>query len=110
MMTRDELLQAVPGLTAEAIDACVGKGWVRPAEDEQGALYFEDIDVARLRLIFELKLDLAINDAGVPVVLALLDQIFHLRRVIRRVGQEVDKGENALRGKPRQIHVPRPGM
>ncbi len=96
MMTLEELLRSVPGLSAEAVQECVTQGWVKPRNDPERGLVFDKIDFARLRLVFELRYDFEINDAAVPIVLALLDQIYDLRRVIRRVGAEVTRGEAVL--------------
>jgi len=43
---------------------------------------FSDMDVARARLIRDLKIDLGVNDEGVDVILHLLDQLHGLRRVL----------------------------
>ncbi|MGF1455991.1 MAG: chaperone modulator CbpM [Alphaproteobacteria bacterium] len=93
MMTLEELLRSVPGLSAEAVEECVSQGWVKPRNDPERGLVFDKIDFARLRLVFELRYDFEINDAAVPIVLALLDQIYDLRRVIRKVSTEVSRGE-----------------
>ena len=40
-----------------------------------GDLVFDDSDVARVRLIAELRNDLGVNEDAIPVVLRLLDQV-----------------------------------
>lgn len=95
-MTLDQLLELVPGLAEEAVLECVEQGWIRPEQDPSDGLVFDKTDFARLRLVFELRYDFEVPDESVSVVLALLDQIYDLRRVIRRVGAEVTKGERVL--------------
>jgi chaperone modulatory protein CbpM len=56
----------------------IDSGWVRP-ESRQGDWLFDEIDVARVQLIIELRRDCAIDDDAVPLVLSLLDQIYGLR-------------------------------
>jgi chaperone modulatory protein CbpM len=41
--------------------------------------------VARARLIVELRDTAEVNDAAMPVVLSLLDQLYDLRRQLRRL-------------------------
>ncbi len=62
--------------------------WVRPAQEE-GVYLFDDADVARIRLICELRHDLQINDEAIPVVLSLLDQVYALRRAIGRLNDAI---------------------
>ncbi len=57
----------------------VTAGWIVPGEARPGERRFQDIDVARLKLIRELRVDLGVGDEAVPVVLKLLDQIHALR-------------------------------
>ena len=56
----------------------VEQGWVVPDTEETG-LVFREIDVARVRLIHDLRRDMAIGEDAVPLVLSLLDQIYELR-------------------------------
>ena len=46
---------------------------------------FSDIDLARARLIADLRGDLGVNDEAIPVVLDLIDQIHGLRRLVREL-------------------------
>ena len=46
---------------------------------------FQDIDVARVRLILELRRDLAMDDETLPVVLSLMDQLYRERARLRRL-------------------------
>jgi chaperone modulatory protein CbpM len=59
--------------------AWVEARWVRPDPDD-GGYRFSRIDVARLRLIRELRDELAIDPEAMPVVLSLIDEVYGLRR------------------------------
>ena len=61
--------------------AWIKQGWVLPVE-EKGRFLFDEADVARVRLIAELRRDLGVNDEAVPVVLRLLDQVYALRKAL----------------------------
>ena len=43
---------------------------------------FEEIDVARARLILDLQQNMGVNDPGVGVILHLLDQVHGLRSAL----------------------------
>lgn len=79
MVSERDLFTLVEGLTSVELEICVSAGWVVPGEVRPGERRFQDIDVARLKLIHELRVDLALGDEAVPVVLKLLDQIHALR-------------------------------
>jgi chaperone modulatory protein CbpM len=82
MRTREFLMQS--RLDARALDAWIEAGWLRP-HGSQSRREFSDIDVARARLICDLRGDLGVNDEAVPVVLDLIDQIHGLRRLVREL-------------------------
>ena len=70
-------------IDAQTLDTWLEAGWLAPRRDEGQARYSE-IDLARAHLINDLN-DLGINDAGVPVILDLVDQLHGLRRVLREL-------------------------
>jgi chaperone modulatory protein CbpM len=70
-------------IDAETLDTWLEAGWLAPRRDEGQARYSE-IDLARAYLINDLN-DLGVNDAGVPVILDLVDQLHGLRRVLREL-------------------------
>ena len=64
--------------------AWVSAGWVQPARQGSGWIYRE-IDLARVRLIQEIRHDFGIDDDALPLILSLIDQIYGLRRELRQV-------------------------
>ncbi len=84
MITLDSLAQRVRGVAVADIERWVALSWVRPAGGP-GAWVFHDIDVARIRLIVELRDDLQMNEDVLPTVLSLLDQLYEARRHMRAV-------------------------
>ena len=82
MRTGEFLMQS--RLDARALDAWIEAGWLRP-HGSHSSHEFSDIDVARARLIGDLRCDLGVNDEAVPVVLDLIDQIHGLRRLVREL-------------------------
>jgi len=81
MIARDQLLREIARLDGEELELWIARGWVRP-DGEPGAWRFEEIDRARIRLICEMRDELAIGEEAMPVVLGLLDQVYGLRRTL----------------------------
>ena len=46
---------------------------------------FHEVDVARVELILSIRRDFAIDDEAMELVLGLLDQVYSLRRQMRRL-------------------------
>jgi chaperone modulatory protein CbpM len=82
-MLLEAVLEAVPGVEAVEVIQWVERGWVRAEPGEGGALVFQEIDIARCRLIVDLRRDMGVNEEAVPVVLGLIDQVYDLRRRLR---------------------------
>jgi chaperone modulatory protein CbpM len=70
------------GLAPDVIVRFVSYKWIVPADWEHEIL--DEEDVARARLIWELQNDLGVNDAAVPVILHLVDQLNCLYGKLRR--------------------------
>lgn len=89
MITLELLCARFTRLRVEDLRGWIAEGHVRPerAGDE---LVFTELDVERVRLILELREDMAVNEEALPVVLSLLDQLYALRRRLRALGVEPD--------------------
>ncbi len=86
MITIDVLVNQTEGLNRVDLELWIRNDWVRP-EVVGGVLCFGEIDVARVILIRELRDDLDVNDAALPVVLSLIDQLYDLRRHVRHLSE-----------------------
>jgi chaperone modulatory protein CbpM len=76
----------------------VERGWVLP-EQESGELVFQEIDVARVRLIRDLRSRMALEEDSIPVVLSLMDQVYELRGRLRSVLHALEGEPQAVREK-----------
>lgn len=85
MIGIEVLVTRIYGLTAEDLDRWIANEWVRP-DGPAGHYQFRDIDVARVKLIVQLRNDLDIDEEALPVILSLMDQIYDLRRRLREIG------------------------
>lgn len=91
-----DVLKIVRRLRRRDLQAWIQAGWVRPAKNTGGP-DFDDADVARLRLICDLRMEMAVPNDVVPLVLSLLDQVHGLRRELRHVATAIEKQPKATR-------------
>jgi chaperone modulatory protein CbpM len=66
------------GIEPEILLRFIAFTWVRPLDPDEPM--FDEEDIARARLIAELQREFGVNDAAVPVILQLIDQLHWLRR------------------------------
>lgn len=85
MISMDIVLTLVSGLQRQDLERWVVHRLVLP-DVSAGGYVFGEIDVARVRLIRELRDDLQVNEEALPVVLSLLDQLYEIRRRMRELG------------------------
>ena len=84
MIALDDLLLRLAGLDRREIDRWIDNGWILP--ERRGETWvFHEVDVARVELIFEICHEFAIDEEAMPLVLGLLDQVYNLRRQLRRM-------------------------
>ncbi len=86
MISRQEFLLRAR-VDDTTLTAWIAEEWIIPrstaAEPE-----FAEVDLARAELIRDLKRDLEVNDAGIGVILNLVDQVHGLRRTLAELLQE----------------------
>ena len=68
-------------LDQETLEVWIEEEWLAPSETA-GEPEFSDMDLARAKLIRELKHDMGVNDEGVGIILNLLDQMHSLRKAM----------------------------
>jgi chaperone modulatory protein CbpM len=95
MMSFETVIRLVGDVEAGELRRWIEERWVLPSGDA-GGYAFEEVDVARIRLIAELRRELAVDEQAMPIVLHLLDQIYALRRRLKALC-------GALEGQPPEI-------
>ncbi len=65
----------------QTLQIWIQEEWLLPKQSAEGWL-FSDLDLARANLIIDLRENMGVNDAGLDVILHLLDQMHGLRRVM----------------------------
>jgi chaperone modulatory protein CbpM len=100
MIAFEELLVRLRGLERRELSSWVENRWVLP-ERHADTWVFHEVDVARVELIFDMRRDFAIDDEAMGLVLGLLDQVYGLRRQMRRlcdaVSAQPSDVQNAIR-------------
>ena len=69
-------------LDTPTLDAWVEAEWLVPLSSGR-TFPFSEADLARARLIQDLKGDFGVNDEGISIILHLLDQLHGLRWLVR---------------------------
>ncbi|APO72032.1 chaperone modulator CbpM [Rhizobium mongolense] len=73
----------------------IEEGWLVPDAAEE-RLQFRDSDVARAQLILDLTRKMGLNEAGVDVVMDLVDQLHGLRGTMRRLLAAISQQEQEV--------------
>ena len=84
MIALETLVGQFPDLDRIELLRWVENRWVLP-ERQGGSWVFHEVDVARVELILEIRRGWALDDEAMPLVLGLLDQVYELRRQLRRL-------------------------
>lgn len=98
MREESEILSIFSEFRHETLHVWIERGWLVPTRGRDG-YRFQEIDVARLRLIFEFRTELELDDEALDVVLPLLDQVHGLRRGLRRLADAVNSQPQDVRAR-----------
>jgi chaperone modulatory protein CbpM len=88
MIALEALVGQFSGLDRIELLRWVENRWVLP-ERRGGSWVFDELDIARVELILEIRREWALDDEAMPLVLGLLDQVYELRRQLRRLCEAV---------------------
>jgi chaperone modulatory protein CbpM len=97
MMRITSVVALFPDLPEAELVSWVERGWVRPEGTEPDWI-FAEIDVARVRLIYDFGRAMAVAEETMPLVLSLLDQVYTLRGQMRAIAR-------AMEGQPEAVRV-----
>lgn len=96
MYSESEVVEIIAGINRSELTYWVEQGWVRPVRRASRIVYRE-VDVARVRLIQEIRVDMSVSEENVPLVLSLLDQVHGLRRQLRTLAEAVQAEPDEVR-------------
>lgn len=90
IIQEQEFLERVR-IDRQTLQVWIEEEWLLPKESAEGRL-FSDLDLARANLIVDLRHNMGVNDAGLDIVLHLLDQMHGLRRTMSDLRQSMRDG------------------
>ena len=97
-MIRFEMVVAqFPDVDAPELADWVARGWVVPQGSGRADWAFAEIDVARVRLIRDLRLRMELQEDALALVLSLLDQMYGLRGTLQSMMRALDTQPPAVR-------------
>ena len=107
MIGLDELTRRVAALDRVELERWIENRWILP--DEAGGRWlFHEVDIARVELILEIRSEFAVDDEAMALVLGLLDQLYSLRRQMRRLSAALECQPPEIRDAIRQA-LPKTG-
>ena len=97
MIRFEAVVAQFPELAPPDLTDWIARGWVQPEGDTTTDWVFADIDVARVRLICDLRLRMELDEDALALVLSLLDQIYGLRGALQAMVRALDDQPPAVR-------------
>ncbi|HEY1301874.1 MAG TPA: chaperone modulator CbpM [Stellaceae bacterium] len=96
MIAFEDLLARLAGLDRNELTRWVENRWVLPERRDQ-TWVFHEVDIARVELILEIRREFAVDDDAMALVLSLLDQVYGLRRQLRRLCSALEDQPDEVR-------------
>lgn len=97
-MSYDEhtVVARVARLNLKELRYWVRQGWLRPAKSDAGPV-FDELDIARIRLLCDLRKEMSLPNDVLPVVLDLVDRLHQTRREFRALAKALDEQPEDVR-------------
>lgn len=70
------------GIDRSTVITFIQREWICPMATDE----IDHEDIARIHLIEELRSGFGANDEAIPLILHLMDQLYHLRHRVRKLG------------------------
>ena len=86
------------GVDVTVVEFWITEGWLRP-DTSAGRRDFRQADTARGRLILDLVQRMGVNEAGVDIVMDLIDQIHGLRDAVAAVKTAIETQDEETRAR-----------
>lgn len=96
-MKLEAVIALFPDLEVVELTTWIEHRWVRPQTEEGGVWVFQDIDIARVRLIYDLRHHLDTSEETLPVLLSLMDQVYDLRRKLTAMNRALENQPPEIR-------------
>jgi len=102
MIGLDELVRRFGGLERTELTRWIENRWILPEQQVAGVpggerWRFHEVDIARVELILEIRREFAVDDETMALLLGLLDQVYGLRRQMRRLCDAIEAQPTDIR-------------
>jgi len=97
MMRFEMVVAQFPDVEAPELADWIARGWIMPQGSGRADWLFADIDVARIRLIRDLRLRMELDADALALVLSLVDQIYGLRGTLQAIARALGDQPPAVR-------------
>lgn len=87
IMSKEQFLTS-SGIQIQTLEFWLEQQWLIPEETAVG-MSFSERDIARARLIQDLKREFGVNDEGIDVILHLVDQLHGMRRAFAQLHKDI---------------------
>ena len=109
MIAFKEIVERFAELEAGELSRWVENRWIVPEAEggqETERWVFHEVDVARVELILDIRREFALDEEGMSLVLGLLDQVYSLRRQMRRLCHALENQPPEIRDAIRRALPP----
>jgi chaperone modulatory protein CbpM len=111
MIGADELVRRFAELDRAELARWIERRWIVPEarhEADREIWLFHEVDVARVKLILDIRREFTGDEETLSLVLGLLDQVYSLRRQMRRLCDAIESQPNEIRDAIRGALPPAP--
>ena len=110
MIGADELVRRFAELDRAELARWIERRWIVPEtqrEIDREIWLFHEVDVARVELILDIRREFTVDEETLSLVLGLLDQVYSLRRQMRRLCGAIESQPSEIREAIRDALRPR---
>jgi chaperone modulatory protein CbpM len=100
MIGIDELVRRFAELDRAELARWIERSWIVPEaqrEADREVWLFHEIDIARVELILHIRREFTPDEETLSLVLGLLDQVYSLRRQMRRLCDAIESQPSEIR-------------
>jgi chaperone modulatory protein CbpM len=100
MIGIDELVRHFAEIDRAELRRWIELRWIVPERREAGGSetwLFHEVDIARVELILDIRREFTADEETLSLVLGLLDQVYSLRRQMRRLCGAIETQPNEIR-------------
>lgn len=92
---QDVLEEIDRSIDQTVLEDFIARGWVRPVRDVEDYV-FDEVDISRIYLICELRIDMKFEVDAVDVIISLMDQLYESKTRLNKI-------VTALENQPRDV-------